>query len=428
MWIALVVLLLMLLFSFFFSGMEIAFISASRLKIELKTSQGSRSAKILSGFKEKTSEVLITILIGNNIALVVFTMQMDNLTIGPFSSLLGAGMEWAAPMIPIIQAILGTLIILVFAEYIPKAIFRLNSNRIVYPAAYILQLFYYILYIPVIIVNLISKVILKYLFRLSTDEKVIPLSKQDMDEYILEVVEGVQSTSGAELDTEMLSNALAFKDTKTRECMIPRTEMKAVSFDAPIEELIALFIETRLSKIIIYEESLDQIKGFVHSTSMFSRPQKIAPLIQSVLVVPETMPANVLLAEFTENKRSVAIVVDEFGGTSGMVTIEDLVEEVFGEIEDEYDDEPPEEDMMQVNLGDGKYLLGARLEIDDLNEEFELNLPEEEYYTTLGGLVLYYAEKIPKKGEKVIVQHHLFTIDKAEKNRIITLKLEPFEP
>jgi len=331
-----------------------------------------------------------------------------------------------------VQTILSTLAVLVLAEYIPKAFFRSNSDQIVFPAAYVLRFFYVILYVPVWGVNLISKFLLRVFFGVTTEEKIVVLDKKDLDQYIQEVIaggEGVDMTD-LDLDTEMLTNALAFKETKARECMIPRTEIVATSIEVSVSELIDLFIATQLSKIIIYEESLDQVRGFVHSSSMFQRPERVSNHIQPVLIVPESMPANMLLAELTENQRSVAIVVDEFGGTAGMITMEDLVEEVFGEIEDEYDQdkyEPDADDLVKLPNPDGSYLLGARLEIDDLNEEFDLDLPEEEYYTTLGGLVMYVAENIPQKDEYIRVEKYIVTVIKATDTRVICVKLQRAE-
>lgn len=425
-----ILLILMLALSFFFSGMEIAFLSASLLKIELKQRQGSRAARILSYFKKRTSEVLITILIGNNLALVLFTLQIDKLS-GPILEnqfLLDPEVDYA--IYTILQTLTATLIILIFAEYIPKAIFRRNSDRIIFPASFILSFFFWLFRVPVLVVNGIAKFILRYLFRVTTDDKIVELGKKDLDQYIHEIIAASDQEPVPDLDTDMLTNALAFKETKARECMIPRTEIIAMPGDTSMDKLMDLFIETNLSKIIIYKENLDDIAGFVHSNAMFSSPQSIGEVLQPVLIIPETMPANVLLAEFTENKRTVAIVVDEFGGTAGIVTMEDLVEEVFGEIEDEHDaeDEEVDEDMIKIVQDDGSVILGARWEIDDLNEsELELNLPEEEYYTTLGGLITYHAEKIPKKGEIIDIGFYRFHIIKATNNRIITVKLEKIE-
>ncbi|MCB0851773.1 MAG: DUF21 domain-containing protein, partial [Bacteroidetes bacterium] len=246
---------IMLSLSFFFSGMEIAFLSASRLKIELKTVQGDRSAKILSDFTKKTSEILITILIGNNLALVVFTMMVDGIS-GPKLTQMGIDPNSSFLLYTFLQAITGTIIILVLAEYIPKAIFRQTSDRIVFPAAYILRFFYLMLRIPVWLVNMVSKFLLKIMFKVKTDERVVVLGRKDLDHYIQEIIATSESVPVPDLDTDMLNNALSLKDTKARECMIPRTEIVAVPVDTSVSDLIETFIETGLSKIIVYGESI----------------------------------------------------------------------------------------------------------------------------------------------------------------------------
>ncbi|MEM7372932.1 MAG: hemolysin family protein [Bacteroidota bacterium] len=417
--------ILTLSLSFFFSGTEIAFFSASRLKIELKTLQGNRAAGILSKFTKNPSEVIITILVGNTLALVVFTRTMESLLAPALAQGMGLTQDSAYFLYTLTQTLISTLVILIFAEYIPKAIFRSNSDRLIYPATYVLNVFHRLFIIVVKVINASSKFLLRWLFRLKTHEGVVELGKKDLDQYIQGVIAAGEETSLSEVDAEMLTNALALKETKARECMIPRTDIKAASIDTPVEEMIDLFIDSQLSKIILYDDSLDEIKGFVHSNSMFLKPETIRPHIQPVLIVPESMPADVLIAELTGNQRSVAVVVDEFGGTSGMITLEDLVEEVFGEIEDEHDEEVVEEDMTKQELEANVYLLGARLAIDDLNEEFDLELPEEEYYTTLGGLVMYVAEEIPEEEAIIDVGKYKITVIKASSNRVITVKLEP---
>lgn len=416
--------ILMLVLSFFFSGMEIAFLSANRLRIELKARQGSRTAQLLSNFRKKTSQVLITILIGNNLALVVFANTMDRLTGGS----IGIDQESNYLLYTLVQTTLTTLIVLVMAEYIPKSLFRANAENVVYPASYLLNFFYVILYGPVWLVNEISKFLLRIFFRVPMDEKVVPLDQQDLDHYLQEVMADSEHLPLEDLDTEMLSNALAFRKTKARECMIPRTEIEAAPVDISVKELLDLFLETQLSKIIIYEESMDNVKGLVHSSSMFQMPQSIRGLIQPVMVVPETMQANEILFELTKSNRSVAIVVDEFGGTSGMITVEDLVEEVFGEIEDEHDNEKEkvvEDDMVSIKNDDGSFTLGARLEIDDLNQAYpELKIPEEEYYTTLGGWILYANEDIPEEGEIIEIAPYHITVLEAMQNRVVKVRLE----
>lgn len=416
--------ILMLIVSFFFSGMEIAFLSANRLRIELKARQGNRPAKLLSNFRKRTSQILITILIGNNLALVIFANTMDRLTGGS----IGIDPEGNYLLYTLVQTTLTTLIVLVMAEYIPKSLFRANAEFVVYPASYLLNFFYVILYVPVWLVNEISKFMLRIFFRVPMDERVVPIDQQDLDHYLREVLADSEQVTLEDLDTEMLSNALAFRKTKARECMIPRTEIEAAPIDISVKELLDLFLETQLSKIIIYEESLDNVKGLVHSSSLFQKPSSIRGLIQPIMVVPETMQANEILFDLTKSSRSVAIVVDEFGGTSGMITVEDLIEEVFGEIEDEHDNEKEkvvEDDMVSIKNEDGSYTLGARLEIDDLNEAYpELKIPEEEYYATLGGWILYVNEDIPVEGEIVEIAPYHITVLEAMQNRVVKIRLE----
>lgn len=416
--------ILMLLFSFFFSGMEIAFLTASRLRIELKMRQGNPAAKVLSSFTRRTSEVLVTILIGNNLALVIFTQEMDGfLAVENSQTWIGLILAY-----PLTKAVLTTIIILIMAEYIPKAIFRSNKEVLVYPGAYLLNFFYYLFFVPVWLVSTVSKFLLKWFFRVPPVEREELLDFRDLKHYLEEVVAESEEQPVPDLDTEMLTNALTFKEVRARECMIPRMEIEAAPMDITIPELLAQFVETNLSKIVIYDESMDNIKGVVHSISMFQKPRNIPSIIRPALVVPETMLASDVLKELTGNKLSVAIVVDEFGGTSGMITTEDLVEEVFGEIEDEHDqekDEVVEPDMVKVEHEDGTYTLGARLEIDDLNEEFKLALTEDDYYTTLGGLILYVAEDIPEEGQSITLKNYEVMVLEAMQNRIIKVKLSP---
>ncbi len=411
--------------SFFFSGIEIAFLSASRLKIELKTVQGDTAGRILSGFKKNTAAILITILIGNNLALVVFTIMVNRITDPLLANTLQLDPEQGYLLYTFVQTVIATLIVLVLAEYIPKAIFRKNADTLVFPFAYLLQFFYLLFYILVWLVNGATKLLLKYIFRLPDEEAMVPLGRKDLDQYIQEVITASETIPMPDLDTEMLTNALAFKDTRARDFMIPRTEIIACSIDTPVDELLDQFIDTYLSKIIVYDESLDDIKGFVHSRDLFKRPATLQEIIQPARVVPESMPANMILTELTGHQRTLAVVVDEFGGTSGIITMEDLVEEVFGDIEDEHDVEEtkPEEDMVAERMEDGSLLLGARHNVYDLNEEFDLDLPEDEGYSTLAGLVLYVAEDIPEEGETFQVGKYVLTVVKATNTRLLVLRL-----
>jgi len=417
---------LMLALSFYFSGIEIAFLSSSNLKIEVKKKQGQRAAIILSDLKKKVNKVHPAILIGNTIALVIFTQQFDSL-LGPWlESLIGIPQSENYLLYTMLISIIGTLVILIFAEYIPKAIFKSLADRIVFPSAYFLAIAYRLMVPIVWFINAISRLILRYILGIKqlTEEQV--LSKQDLDVYIRKAVATIGDEDELnEVDTDMLSNALELRETKAREFMIPRTKLEAIPIHASVEEFREKCIETQLSKLIVYGENLDDVKGFVHSRSLFSHPKDIQSCLQEVMVVPESMSAVMMLVEFGENKKSVALVVDEFGGTAGLITMEDLVEEVFGDIEDEYDEpEEEEEDVLKIKNADGSFLLGAGLEIDDLNEEFELELPEEDYYTSLGGLFTYHHEDIPEKGESIVVGKYKLTAKKTEHHRIILIGLK----
>jgi len=420
--IALIVVFLLL--SAFFSGVETAFLSSSRLKIELKMLQGSKAARILSDFKRQESKVLISILIASNIILVMCTGELDEISTPFLESFLEKG-HW---LVTVFQTIITTVIVLIFAEYIPKAVFRRLSDRIIFPSAYLLRFFYVLLMPLTWIVNKISKAIL-VLLKAPSEDDVVQLGKKDLEHYIEEVSASAspQAPVAVDLDTEMLQNALEFKETRAREFMIPRTQLVAVSEDESLAAIMQLFIETKHSRVLIYADNLDHVKGFVHSNDFFGRPTEIAPILKPVLLVPESMSADVLLREFGETRRTVAIVVDEFGGTSGMITMEDLIEEVFGDIEDEHDDAPTatpeEEDLQLIANHDGSYILGGRLDIYDLNQRLALDLPQEDAYTSVGGLIVYYAERIPKEGETIEMGEFDIAILKATETRVLLLRL-----
>ncbi|MBX7242402.1 MAG: hemolysin family protein [Bacteroidia bacterium] len=413
----------------FFAGVEIAFLASSLVKIELRTRQGSVAAKILSYFKKNTSKVLITILIGNNIALVLYTLQIDFF----FEHFYHQATGYAPPendlFFTLLKSVIDTMLLLVIAEYIPKAVFRRLADTVIYPSAYLLQFFYILFYPLVILANAMTKLLLK-IMRIPFDDQVVGIEKQDLENYIQEIIDTSEPIAMEELDTDVLSNAITLNDTRVREMMIPRTEIVAISNEDDIQDLTRLFIETKHSRIMVYEDNLDQIIGYVHSTHVFRKPREFLSLIQQVLIVPEVMSANMLLKEFADKKRSVAIVVDEYGGTAGMITVEDVMEQVFGDIQDEHDEEESEseeEDMVFTKSEDGTMIIGARLNIYDLREEHDLILPESEHYTTLGGYILHETEEIPPVGAVLdkIDKNYLFRVLKATPTKIIQVKAEP---
>lgn len=408
------VILLSLTASAFFSGTEIAFVTANRLKIELDRSSGNLSGRILSRFVKKPEGFISAMLLGNNAALVIYGLCMGILV-----------EPWLGQFIPnegavlMVQTLISTLIILVTAEFLPKAFFQINPNRILSFTAVPLVVIYWILYIPTVFTVSISNVVLR-LFRMDTKQTERVFSKVDLDYFVRDMNE--RMTEEAELTNEMqiLQNALDFSKVKARDCMIPRTEIIALDVDEDMDVLRTKFIETGLSKILIYRDSIDNIIGYVHSFELFRKPQSIKQILLPIPVVPEAMPGKELLELFARQSGNIAIVVDEFGGTSGLITIEDLMEEIFGDIEDEHD----KEDLIEEELEPGVWLFSARQEIDYLNEEYELGLPESEEYDTLGGMVLHYLETIPPKGSLFQLEKHAIEVVEVTDRRIELVKVK----
>ena len=418
-------LVVMLGFSALFSGIEMAFVSTSRLKIELKNAQGDPIGKQLSYFVKRTPRVITTILVGNNLALVlygIFIAKVLNFGLAELGILDPIAQPFSALTI---QTIVSTLIILFLGEYLPKAFFRLKAEQIMFSRVTPAVLrFFYIIFAPfVVAINRLTRFLLTRIFRLKYEEEELVFGKEDLNLYVRETVAATtDDPEGLDIDQEMFENAMEFNETKVREFMVPRTELHALPVESTIDQLIDEFIDTGHSKILIYQENLDMVIGFVHSSSLFLKPESVSSAIQPIMTVPETMTANVLLSEFNKRRKTIALVVDEFGGTAGLVTIEDLVEEVFGEIEDEYD-EPEEEELLAKRIDENTWLLSARHEVDDLNEEYHIGLPEGDY-TTLGGLVIHLAEDIPKPKSVVEGEGFRFLVVDASDNKINTLQVE----
>ncbi|MFM2136829.1 MAG: hypothetical protein RL021_2229 [Bacteroidota bacterium] len=412
--------LLTMLCSAFAAGSEIAFLSSNKLRIELERSQGVFSARLIWPFVKSPSGFIATMLIANNVALVIYGILMTEHLLTPhvvkswLPMSLGSG-----GLVNIIQTIISTMIILVAAEFIPKAIFRINPNGILRFLAVPIRAVYYLLY-PITWVTLgLSRFFMRTVFRFDLQEEKPVFGRVDLDLYIRELTN--KNPQVEELDTEIriFQNALDFKDVKVRECMVPRNEIVAIEVTDDVADLHKLFVETKLSKILVYRESIDNIIGFVHSSEMFRKPSSIGEVMLPVNIVPEAMSANELLKQFTKLHRSVAVVVDEFGGTSGMATLEDIMEEIFGDIQDEHD--VPEE--VEKKLGDNEYLLSGRLEIDYLNQKYGLELPEHEAYETLGGFILHHHENVPDPGEEVIIPPFTIIAVKVKSTRIEQVKL-----
>ncbi len=412
-----------LIFSAFASGSEIAFISSNKLRIELDRKQGNFSAKIISGFVKSPSRFIATMLITNNVALVIYGIIFSEniLSYDLMKSILPHQVATKAGIL-IIQTLVSTLIILVAAEFIPKAIFRLNPNGILNALAIPILIIYYI-FSPIVFVVLgISKFVMRKIFRIEFIEEKPVFGRVDLDFYIRDLTSKNSQVEEMNTEIRIFQNALDFTEVKVRQCMIPRKEIVAISVDEPVENLTALFIETQLSKILVYRESIDNIIGFVHSSEMFKQPKDITSILLPISIVPEVMSANELLTLFTNQHKSIALVVDEFGGTSGMVTIEDVIEKIFGEIQDEHD--VPDESEKQIN--ENEFIFSGRLEIDDINRKYNLQIPKYETYETLAGFIFHHHENIPEQNEEIVIPPFNITVLQVKENRIeqVRLKIE----
>jgi CBS domain containing-hemolysin-like protein len=402
-----------LLLSAFFSGMEIAFVTSNKLRIELDKSKGIFPANLISGFIHKPSRFIGAMLFGNNLALVIYGLAMASL-LRPalLASLPGA--YHTELTILLLQTFISTLIILILAEFLPKILFRLSPNNLLNFFALPAYLFYYIFYPFNLLFIWIAEALLKYVFGVKFNPQGYVFSPIDLDEYIKESSQGRDEENTEEQEIQMFQNAIDFRNAKVRECMVPRTEISALDEDEPIPTLLQEFISTGHSKILIYRDSIDNIIGYAHSFDLFSNPATIRSIIRPVLIVPETILAHKVLSMFINEHKSVAIVMDEFGGTSGMATLEDLIEEIFGEIDDEFDTEALED----IQKSEKEFILSGRLEIDYLNSKYNLGLPETDEYETLGGFIIHHHESIPAVNDIIIVPPFTFTILSAGETRI----------
>lgn len=407
-----IVILISLLFSAFFSGMEIAFVSSNKLRLQMDMQKQTLTSSILSIFYAHPDRYISTILVGNNIALVIYGMQMAAL-LEPFLY------EWLAnsAVVAIAQTFISTLVILITGEFLPKMIFKINSNWWIQVFAVPMLLFYVLLYPISMFMSWISELLMR-LFHLpagQTDRYLV--GRVDLDRLIHESIE--TSEEEVENDLKFFQNALDLSKVKLRNCIVPRTEIEAVDYNCSLDELKQTFVQTGYSKLLVYQDNIDNIMGYVHSKELFTKPERWQSQIILVPIVPETMAANKLMNMLLLKKKSLAVVVDEFGGTSGIVTLEDIVEEIFGEIEDEHD--TPE--YVEKQLSESEFIFSGRLEIDYLNETFDLLLPESEDYLTLAGLVLHVYQGLPPAGEQIKIKGYTLKIIKATKNKIELIKL-----
>jgi putative hemolysin len=412
------IIIITLILSAFFSGMEIAFITSNKLKIELDKSKGLLTARIMSAFYRDPSRLIGALLLGNNIALVIYGIAMANLLEPVLLAALPEQFN-SGLMVLLLQTLIATLIILILAEFLPKILFRIYANTSIKFFAVLLWIIYYILYPLVYLFTGASQLILGKLLKLKLTRQEQVFTYVDLDQYIQELAKNEEQIEDVQQEIQMFQNMIDFRRVKLRETMVPRNEMTAVDESESIEALQAVFIDHGFSRIPVYSETIDNIIGYVHSFDMFKKPSDIKSIIKPILFIPETMPANVALTKFIRERKNIAVVVDEFGGTSGMVTMEDIMEEIFGEIEDEFDAGEMTERIIQP----GEFVFSARLEIDYLNDKYKLELPESEDYTTLAGLIIHDHESIPDEGETILIKPFRFDILQATDARIELVRL-----
>lgn len=408
--------LITLLFSAFFSGIEIAFVSSDKLYIELQSKKGYRTGKILSRFVKNPSRFIATTLTGNTIALVIYGIFMAKL-LDPMIREQIPEVFYNEATVLVIQTILSTIVVLLTAEFLPKSIFLINPNWMLSILAAPMFIIYWLMGPVVWAIVGASKLLITRIIGLPYSEDRPAFGLTDLNNYIKNTLMADEETN-VEVDTKIFNNALEFKTIRIRECMIPRTEIVAVDIDDDIEELKKAFIESGHSKIIVYKELIDDVIGYCHSLELFKKPKTISEILAPIIIVPETMLANELMIQFISERKSLALVVDEYGGTSGIVSIEDIIEEIFGEIQDEHD----VEDWVEQKLDDDNYLLSARHEIDYLNDKYDWNLPTGDY-ETLGGLILSITEDLPQPGDTVTLEPFTFTVQSTNDIRIDIVKL-----
>lgn len=396
-----------LLLSAFFSGMEMAFISANKLKVEIQRKEDSRRARILARFYDKPQTVLSTLLVGNNIALVIFTYAVAKLVDPVLSPFLGSGLT-----LLLVVTVLTTIVVLLFGEFLPKTMGRLYANEFVELFVYPLLFFQYLFSIPSKIMMGASTLLIRLFVKDSIETDDRTFSKVDLENL---VNSNVQSDIDYEIDTDLFKNALNLSNIKIKSCMIPRTEIIALDVEASVDELRQMFNDSKLSRILIYDQDIENILGYVHHLQLLHHPDKIKPLILDVPFIPETMMVTTALNNFIINNQNIACVVDEFGSVSGLISLEDIVEEIFGDIEDEHD----EDDLItDQKISENEYIFSGRMKVDDINEKYPiLQIPEGEYSTLSGYLVMTLGD-IPEEKEVVELAGFTFTLEKVDEKKI----------
>ncbi len=407
-----------LIFSAFFSGIEIAYISANKLQIELQKKQGMWSGKVLSKFLARPGQFIGTTLIGNTIMLVLYGTFMAFLLDEPLRNLFSESFNNEA-VILISQTVLSTLLVLITGEFLPKSLFMLDPNRMLNFFALPFLIIYSVMYPIVWLIVALSKGFITQVLRLEYNEEKPVFTITDLNSFIKDQLGQNRNSGKVEVDSKIFDNAIEFKTVRVRECMIPRTDIVAVEVMDTIEDLRQVFEESGHSKVVVYRDSIDEVIGYCHQLELFKKPKSIEDILTPIIIAPESALANELLIQFIQERKSLALVVDEFGGTSGLVSMEDIIEEIFGEIDDEYDNEALTEQL----IGELEFLLSARLEIDYLNEKYAWNLPEGDF-ETLSGFILSLTENLPNIGETITYGRFTFTIVSKQAHRIETVRLK----
>jgi CBS domain containing-hemolysin-like protein len=414
------IILLAIILSAFFSGMEIAFVASNRLRIELDRKQRVFGSRIIKLFTDNPGQYIATMLIGNNFSLVIYGLVFSKILGALLAPVLGSDL-----LILIINTFLSTAVILLVAEFLPKTIFIISPNFFLKFLSIPTLIFFFLFY-PISKFTLAaSNLFIRIFFKINPGEKKqedLVFSKVDLDHFVNLSNQSKEESEPEHRDIRIFQNALDFSNVKLRECMVPRTEIEAVEAKSSMEQLKEKFVETRLSRILVYQETIDNIIGYFELKDIFRNPSDIMSMIRKLAIVPETMPANKLLKLFVEEKKNIALVVDEFGGTSGMVTIEDVLEEIVGDIEDEHDTT----DLTEKIVGHNEYILSGRFEIDYLNEKYHLNLPEEDDYETLAGMILFYHGSIPGNNDIIRIGNFVIKVLRASTTRLelVNLKID----
>jgi CBS domain containing-hemolysin-like protein len=419
-----IIIIVSLILSAFFSGMEIAYVSSNKIHIEIEKKQDGILAKVLSKLTAKPSKFITTMLIGNNIALVIYGFFMGDILVNWFHSMLptqnGILNYLLTDLSLLTQTVISTILILITAEFLPKVFFQIYANTLIKVLAIPAYLFYVLFSLISNFVIWISDFILKYVFKTDGDQIQMAFTKVELGNYISEQMESVEEHDDVDSEIQIFQNALEFSEVKAREVMVPRTEIIAVEINDSIKSLNALFTETGCTKILVYKDTIDDILGYVHSFELFKKPKSIKSMMLPVEFVPETVLIKDVLSVLTKKRKSIAVILDEYGGTSGIMTVEDIVEELFGEIEDEHDSV----DLIEEKLEDHLFKFSARLEVDYLNETYRINLPESENYETLGGLIVHHTEEIPKQNDMVKIDSFQFTILEVSNTKIDMIELK----